>query len=140
MRRVLAVGAVVVAAMCQALPASALFSGGASANCGYWGTQVCSGFAQDVPGVGASGSDVEVSCTATTPYFVQATVVQCYILGNNGDTHWTGAVLTQENASTLTARFPAWELSSRSYVVCVGAGIFDGSYEAPSNFVCNPGI
>ena len=71
-RRVLAIGAVLVAAMCQALPASALFSGGASANCGYWGDQQCSGVAQDIPGVGAAGSDVEVNCNATTPYTVQA--------------------------------------------------------------------
>jgi len=139
-RRVLAIGAVLVAAMCQALPASALFSGGASANCGYWGDQQCSGVAQDIPGVGAAGSDVEVNCNATTPYTVQATVVQCYIWGNNGDKHYTNAVLTQGQASALTYRFSSWELSSRSYVVCVGAGYFDGTYYDPSNFVCNPGV
>ena len=140
LRRVLALGAMLVAAMSPALPASALFSGGATASCGYFDDQACSGFAQDVPGVGSAGTDVEVDCNATTPFSVQATVVQCYIQGNNGDIHWTGAVLTQGRASAMTHDFAAWELSSRSYVLCVGAGYFDGTYNAPTNFVCNPGV
>ncbi|MDQ1698632.1 MAG: hypothetical protein QOG34_495 [Frankiaceae bacterium] len=139
-RRVLAIGAIALAAMCQAVPASAVFSGGATATCGYWQEQQCSGFAQDVPGVGSAGSDVEVTCSATTPYVVQATVVQCFIWGNNGDTHYTTPTLTEGQASTQTYRFSSWELSSRSYIVCVGAGTFDGTYNEPSNFVCNPGI
>jgi len=121
-----------------ASPASALASASLQpSNCGAWYNQTCAGYAQDVPGVGASGTDVEVSCSATGTQY-DATVVQCYIEGNNGDTHWTDPVLTQGGASTLTFRFGAWTLSSRAYRVCVGAGFFDSSYGyvAPDNFTC----
>src|SRR5882724_9060366 len=54
-----------LATVVAASPASALFSGGATASCGYG--QSCSGAAQDVPDVGSAGSSVEVNCNATTP-------------------------------------------------------------------------
>ncbi len=125
-----------------ASPASALASVSlAPSNCGYWYDQTCAGYGQDVPGVGTSGTDVEASCTARTPYAVQATVVQCYIEGNNGDQHWTDPVLTQGQVSTLTWRFSAWDLSSRAYKVCVGAGYFDASgYTPPGGFQCGTGV
>ncbi len=133
-----AASAVVVA---TATPSSAMASISVTASCGYG--QTCSGYAQDVPQAG-TGADVQVSCSAYTPTpfatisSAQATVVQCYIRGNNGDVHWTNAVLTQGDFSTLTDQFDAWDLTSRTYQVCVGAGYFDfgGNYHAPTNFAC----
>jgi hypothetical protein len=124
----------------MAAPASAVVSASLTASCGY--SQTCSGYAQDVPGVGASGTDVQVSCSATTPYQVQATVVRCYIVGNNGDAHWAPATLTQGQASTMQHRFPAWSLTSRSYQVCVGAGYYSvgGTYFAPAGYVCGASV
>lgn len=118
----------------SAAPASA-FASAAGGNCGYGRNQVCVAYAQSVPQVG-TGSDVTVSCTALTTQSVQATIVQCYIVGNNGDVHWTPAILTQGQASTLVHTFDAWDLTSNTYRVCTGAGIFNGTYFGPSNFVC----
>lgn len=128
---VVAVGMTAVAV--SAAPASAMASVSVTSNCGYG--QWCTGYAQSVPQVG-TGSSVQVSCTAVTPYTVQATVVQCYIEGNNGDVHWTDAVLTQGRVSTLTETFDAWSLRSNAYRICTGAGIFNGTYYGPANFVC----
>jgi hypothetical protein len=137
----------------MAAPASAYVAVTATATCGY--SQTCAGYAQDVPGAG-TGADVAVSCTANTPYTlkanaqqafslhpVQATVVDCFIWGNSGDTHYIpGPVLTQGQASTTTYTFDAWYLSSRTYRVCVGAGYFgtDGSYREPANYTCGPAL
>lgn len=138
--RVGAVLTAITATLALAPPASAIFSGGASASCGYG--QTCSGAAQDVPGIGSSGTDVTVNCNAQTPYSVQATIVQCYIWGNTGDRHYTIPVYTQGQASSLTHTFDSWNLSSRSYILCVGAGYVSagGVYRAPTNYACNPGI
>lgn len=116
-------------------PASALASVSVSGNCGY--DQVCTAYAQSVPQVG-TGSSVDVTCTAVTPYDVQATVVQCYILGNTGDVHWTPARVTTGRASTLVHTFDAWNLRSNVYRVCTGAGVFTtgGAYRDPANFAC----
>lgn len=127
-----ATGAVVAVA---ASPASALASASVGGNCGYNRSQACLAYAQSVPRVG-TGTDVQVSCSAATTRTVQATIVQCYIRGNNGDVHYTPATLTQGQASTLTHTFDAWSLTSNTYQICTGAGVFNGSYIAPSNFVC----
>ena len=111
----------------------------APSNCGY--SQTCAGYAQDVPGVG-TGTDIEVSCTAAGTRDVQATIVRCYIQGNNGDIHYTNSVLTQGRASTLTYTFDAWNLSSRTYNVCVGAGYYStgGTYFAPTGYKCGSAV
>jgi hypothetical protein len=125
-----------------ATPVLALTSGGASASCGY--AQSCSGAAQDVPGLGSSGTDVQVNCNATTPSRVQATIVRCYIRGNTGDVHYTNKILTQGQASVLKHRFSAWgdNLTSRSYILCVGAGYYStsGALHDVTGYVCNPGV
>lgn len=134
--------AALTAALAVASPASAYFSGGASASCGY--SQQCSGAAQDVISVGSSGTDVTVNCNASETFSVQATIVRCYIWGNNGDKHYTNPVYTQGQASALTHTFDAWSdnLTSRSYILCVGAGYVStgGTYRGPTNYVCNPGV
>lgn len=118
----------------NATPASA-FASAAGGNCGYGRNQVCVAYAQSVVQVG-TGTDVAVSCSAVTTQTVQATVVQCYIEGNNGDVHWTDAILTSGQVSTLEHTFDAWYLRSNTYRVCTGAGVFNGTYHGPSNFVC----
>jgi hypothetical protein len=140
--RIGTVVAAVTATFTLATPAFAIFSGGASASCGY--SQTCSGAAQDIPGVGSAGTDVAVNCNAQTPYTVQATIVRCYIWGNNGDKHYTSPVLTQGQASSLAYRFNARSdnLTSRSYILCVGAGYYStgGTYFGPTNYACNTGV
>lgn len=131
-----------VGALVATSPAYAVFSGGATTACGYFG-QSCSGFAQDRPGVGSAGDDVLVNCNAAeTSFTVQATVVNCYIKGNTGDVHYAVATVTQGQASTLEYDFPAITLTSRSYQLCVGAGYFatNGAYNAPAGYTCLPAI
>jgi hypothetical protein len=120
-----------------ASPAAALasFSVSVSGNCGYQRSQLCSAYAQSVVGVG-TGSSVTVSCTAASTRRVQATIVQCYIVGNSGDVHWAPAALTQGQVSTMAHTFDAWSLTSNAYRICTGAGVFDVTYHGPSNFIC----
>lgn len=131
-----AASAVLVA---TAAPASATASVHLTAGCGYG--QTCTGTAQDVPGRG-TGADVAVSCSAYTPYEVQATIVQCFIKGNAGDVHYTPRKLTQGQASTLTHTFGAWSLTSRTYQICVGAGLYStgGTHNAPTGFSCGAAV
>ncbi|HVF06009.1 MAG TPA: hypothetical protein VNA20_14300 [Frankiaceae bacterium] len=118
------------AALVLATPASAVTSGGAN-SCGYYlgsGWQQCAGVAQDIPGIGSAGTDVQVNCDAYSQAYVQATIVQCFILGNNGDKHYTPSVYTQGYASSLTYTFDSWahNLTSRTYQLCIQAGYVSG--------------
>ena len=120
-------------------PASALVSA-ATASCGINWSQMCSGYEQDVPGLGTAATGVAVSCTAATPFLVDATIVQCYIRGSQGDEHWTPPKLTQGPVSTVVATFGASELRSRAYQVCVLAGYYNGAYHEQDNATCGTGI
>ncbi len=132
-----AVTPVVLVAM--GTPASAMAAISVTTSCGY--SQTCEGYAQDVPNVG-TGADVTVSCTVYTPFSVQATTVQCYILGNTGDVHYTPTKLTQGQASTTNYTFDSSSLTSRSYNICVGGGYFSngGTNFAPTNFRCGSAV
>lgn len=131
--------AVAVPAMfvATATPSSAVASV-AAGTCGYGGyAQTCEGWAQDVPGLG-TGADVTVACTAATAgRVVEATIVGCYIRGNNGDVHYAPDRLTNGQSSTRTYTFDSWGLLSRTYELCVGAGYYNpGVYRAPTGFRC----
>jgi hypothetical protein len=130
-----AVGAVAGSAM----PASAATSPLLPTSCGVWYDQTCTGFAQDVPSVGSSGSDLLVTCAAAGTHLTdQGTIVRCYIEGNEGDVHYTTSRWTQGPASATVQVFPAYELTSRSYHVCVGAGFVDegGQVYEPDGYSC----
>ena len=130
-----------VGALVATSPAYAVFSGGATTACGYFG-QSCSGAAQDKPGVGSAGDDVLVNCNADETFTVQATIVNCYIKGNLGDVHYATATVTQGEASALVYDFPGYLLKSRGYQLCVGAGYFatNGAYNGPTGYTCLPAI
>lgn len=127
--------AAVLAVLATATPASGFASAGATTSCGY--QQACAAYAQSVPRIG-TGTDVKVSCSAHTPYDVQTTGVQCYILGNSGDKHFTPTRWLEGETSTLEHTFGAWQLRSNTYRVCTGGGYIDtwGLVHNPTNFSC----
>lgn len=133
--RWLAATAVAVPLAMAVAPSSA-----AGADCGYGSGghyQQCHGQAQSTPKVG-TGEDVRAVCAAETPFSVQATIVSCKIVGTNGDTHWSNATVLNGEAAALTQTWPASDLSSNSYTLCVYAGYISstGVYHAPTNPAC----
>jgi|SwirhisoilCB2_FD_contig_71_2901444_length_1340_multi_7_in_0_out_0_2 hypothetical protein len=133
--RLLAAVAVTVPIAMALTPASAT-----AADCGYSSgsqSQQCHGQAQSTPKVG-TGQDVRAVCAAETPFNVQATIVSCEIIGTNNDTHWSGASVLNGPAAALTHTWPASELSSNSYQLCVYAGYISttGVYHQQANPAC----
>lgn len=133
--RLIGAAAVMVPIAIAVTPASA-----APADCGYSSGghyQQCHGQAQSTPKVG-TGQDVRAVCSAESPFSVQATIVSCEIIGTNGDTHWSGATVINGPASVLVHTWPASELSSNSYQLCVYAGFISttGVYHAPDHPAC----
>lgn len=131
----------VIAAGPQASADTPLVGSGANAGCGYG--QTCAGGGQLVP-VGLGSATVEFSCSATTPFRVQATIVQCWIRHNAGgafvdqkDANVPAAAVTlQGNESETNGAYLSVPLES--YEVCIRAGYvaLNGDIFPPSNASC----
>lgn len=143
MIRLLVAAAVATSVGLALTPASA---GLLPSACGYTqpggsAQQQCTGQAQSTITVG-TGTDVRASCSAETPWVVQATIVSCEIKGKNGDNHWSGPTVIDGQAATLVHTWQASQLSSNSYQLCVFAGyvggtiLNGGSINSPTNGVC----
>jgi hypothetical protein len=131
----------VVAVGPQASADAPLVGSGANAGCGF--NQTCAGGGQLVP-IGLGSATVEFSCSATTPFRVQATIVQCWIRHDAGgafvdqkDANVPAAAVTlQGNESETNGAYLSVPLES--YQVCIRAGYIalSGAIFPPSNSSC----
>lgn len=122
--------------LANAAPASALLGTNLAVTitCGY--SQTCDGVGQAVP-IGTGSTNVAITCTAVTPYVVQATGVGCYLLGDfYGDRHYAPTQFTQGQTSSTTATFTG--LVAQSYRLCIGAGLItsSGTPRAVTGYQC----
>lgn len=132
----LALAGVMSGSLLMPSPAHAAVVVPTAGNCGYLSQQQCAGAGQALP-LGLSTLAVAFSCTATTPFVVNSTGVECYLRGlsdnliymRTGPTFVSGQQASVSNAGVVPFQ---------AYRICVGAGYLTtgGTFRATQGFTC----